>query len=134
MTKNSTLVVAAALVDAGGKILMQRRPFERHMGGLWEFPGGKLEPGESPEKALVRELNEELGIEVQMADLTPATFASATLEATHLILLLYVCRAWRGEPRALDASALLWTSLDDMSLLPMPPADEPFPDILRLLI
>lgn len=134
MTENPTVVVAAALIDPAGKILLQQRSSHRHMGGLWEFPGGKLEPAETPEDALVRELREELGVQVDPIDLSPAAFASASLGHTHLILLLYLCRRWQGKPQALDAEALAWTCLDQMSRLPMPPADEPLVELLKRLI
>lgn len=135
MKKNSTLtVVAAALIDGGGRVLLQRRAPGRSMAGLWEFPGGKVEEGETPEAALVRELAEELGIEADGADLTPACFASAPNGAAHMILLLYLCRRWRGEPRALDATALKWVRPKEMSALPMPPADKPLIDLLDALI
>ena len=135
MEKNPTLlVVAAALVDGEGRVLLQQRSAHRHMGGLWEFPGGKVEQGEIPELALMRELEEELGIGVQAADLTPAGFASAALGERHMILLLYVCRSWKGEPRALDAAALEWVRPDQMYGFAMPPADKPFVRMLELLI
>src|SRR5688500_18860112 len=101
-------VVAAALVDAEGRVLLQQRSPDRDMAGLWEFPGGKVEKGELPESALIRELAEELGIETDAACVAPATFASAALGEKHLLLLLYICRKWRGQPRPLDASALQW--------------------------
>jgi len=118
-------VVAAALVDDEGRVLLQRRAPNRAMAGLWEFPGGKVEPGELPEAALVRELREELGIEVDAAALVPACFASAPVGGRPMILLLYLCRAWRGEPRPLDASALKWLRPADMVAAEMPPADQP---------
>ena len=127
-------VVAVALIDTAGRVLVQQRPPGKQMAGLWEFPGGKLEPGETPEAALVRELAEELGIAVAVADLAPATFATAPLDGKHLLLLLYVCRDWRGTPQALDAVALRWTTPDDMRALAMPPADAPFVDVLERLI
>lgn len=127
-------VVAAALTDGAGRVLVQQRPPGRQMAGLWEFPGGKLEPGETPEAALVRELAEELGITLAPADLTPATFASAPLGDRHLLLLLYVCRTWTGEPQALDAVALRWATPDEMRVLPMPLADAPFVDVLERLV
>ncbi|HEY0007132.1 MAG TPA: NUDIX domain-containing protein, partial [Tepidisphaeraceae bacterium] len=97
---NPTLtVVAAALVDRESRVLLQRRPEGRQMAGLWEFPGGKVEPGERPEAALMRELHEELGIGTDPACLVPAAFASDDLGDRHLLLLLYICREWRGEPR-----------------------------------
>jgi 8-oxo-dGTP diphosphatase len=127
-------VVAAALVDGDGRVLLQRRAPGRAMAGLWEFPGGKVEEGERPEAALVRELEEELGIIVAIGSLSPAAFASADNEGRHMLLLLYLCRLWRGEPRALDAAELRWVSPADMAGLPMPPADEPLIPLLDALI
>ena len=99
-------VVAAALIDADGRLLVQQRPQGKMMAGLWEFPGGKVEDDEGPEAALIRELREELGIDVQQACLAPACFASESLGERHMILLLYICRKWQGMPRALDADAI----------------------------
>jgi 8-oxo-dGTP diphosphatase len=128
------LVVAAALADANGRILLQQRPEGAAMAGLWEFPGGKVEQGEVPEAALARELREELGIDVGADQLAPACFASAPLGDRHLLLLLYVCREWAGEPRALHATALMWARPDEMRGLPMPPADEPLIGLLEALL
>ena len=119
-------VVAAALIDGAGRVLVQQRPVGKMMAGLWEFPGGKVEPGEAPEAALVREIDEELGIAVAQAALAPLTFASAPLDERHLLLLLYVCREWNGQPRALDATALQWLRPAALRTLAMPPADQPF--------
>ena len=127
-------VVAAALVDVDGRVLLQRRAAGRPLAGLWEFPGGKVEPGERPEAALVRELREELGIETDEACIAPATFASAPLENRHLLLLLYICRRWRGNPSALDADALIWVRPHQMFSLAMPPADIPLIGLLDALI
>lgn len=127
-------MVAAALVDGDGRILLQQRAPGRAMAGLWEFPGGKVEDGERPEAALARELEEELGIRVEIAALSPAAFASADNEGRHMLLLLYLCREWQGEPRALDAAALLWVRPDEMAALPMPPADEPLIPLLERLL
>jgi 8-oxo-dGTP diphosphatase len=127
-------VVAAALVDPERRVLLQQRAPGRAMAGLWEFPGGKVESHELPEQALVRELEEELGIDVAPADLVPACFASAPVGECHMILLLYVCRAWRGAPRPLDASALKWLRPDEMSADEMPPADQPLIGLLDALI
>ncbi len=135
MEENPTMiVVAAALVDDRGRILLQQRAPGRSMAGLWEFPGGKVEPGELPEAALARELAEELGIAVSPADLVPACFASAAVGDRHMILLLYICRSWSGEPRALDASALQWLRPKEMEELPMPPADQPLVRMLDALL
>lgn len=116
-------VVAAALIDAAGRALVQQRPAGKQHAGLWEFPGGKLEDGETPEAALVRELGEELGIAVTADALTPAGFASRAHGERQLLLLLYRCERWLGEPRALDAAAIAWRDLDALVALPMPPAD-----------
>jgi 8-oxo-dGTP diphosphatase len=129
--KPSMLVVAAALFAPDGRVLVQLRPPGKALAGLWEFPGGKVEPGESPEAALVRELAEELGIQVAEDDLVPLTFASAPLVDRHLLLLLYVCRRWVGEPAALDATALAWHAPAALHDLAMPPADEPFIALLE---
>jgi 8-oxo-dGTP diphosphatase len=128
------LVVAAALVDSGGRVLLQQRPPGRSMAGLWEFPGGKVEDQELPEKALVRELKEELGVDVDLVSIAPATFASAKLGDRHLLLLLYLCREWRGEPEPLDAVALQWVRPQEMRALPMPPADRPLIGLLEALL
>jgi 8-oxo-dGTP diphosphatase len=127
-------VVAAALADASGRVLLQQRALGRAMAGLWEFPGGKVEEGELPEAALIRELREELGIEISRADLAPACFASAPNGGRHMILLLYLCRRWAGEPRPLDASALRWERPAAMRALAMPPADAPLIDLLEALL
>ena len=127
-------MVAVALVDGEGRVLLQQRAAGRSMAGLWEFPGGKVEPGERPEHALVRELEEELGIQVDPLSLCPAAFASADNGGRPMLLLLYLCRQWRGEPRALDAAALAWLRPGDMAALPMPPADEPFIPLLDRLV
>lgn len=127
-------VVAAALVDADGRILLQQRPPGKSLAGLWEFPGGKMEPGESPEGALIRELGEELGISVAASCLAPATFASVALPDRHLLLLLFICRKWDGIAQPLEASALRWCRPLDMHSLPMPPADRPLIGLLEALV
>lgn len=127
-------VVAVALVDADGRVLLQQRPPGKALTGLWEFPGGKIEAGETPEMALIRELHEELGISVKASCLAPATFASAPLGERHLLLLLFVCRKWQGMPRAIEASALRWVRPVQMHALPMPPADRPLISLLEALI
>ena len=127
-------VVAAALVAPDGRVLLQQRAPGRAMAGLWEFPGGKVEPGERPEPALVRELREELGIEVEAGALAPAAFASADNGGRHMLLLLYLCREWRGTPEPLDASALQWVRPAEMAALPMPPADVPLVAALESLL
>ena len=128
------MVVAAALIDGEGRILVQRRPVGKMMAGLWEFPGGKIEPGETPESALVRELDEELGITVDIARIGPAAFASEPLAGRHMLLLLYICRSWEGLPRALDAEELLWCTPDSLRALDMPPADRPLIGLLEAIL
>ena len=128
------IVVAAALVDADRKVLLQQRAPGRSMAGLLEFPGGKVEPDESPEAALARELGEELGIDVAEGALVPACFASAPNAGKHMILLLYICREWRGEPRPLDASGLKWLQVAEMDSEEMPPADRPLIGLLDALL
>lgn len=132
--KTSLVVVAAALIDRDGRLLVQQRPEGLSMAGLWEFPGGKLEPGETPEQALIRELGEELAINVDHACLAPACFASDMLGDRHLLLLLYVCRKWRGTPVAQHASALRWVRPVELHGLDMPPADKPLIGLLEALI
>ena len=124
-------VVAAALVDDAGRVLVQQRPPGSAMAGLWEFPGGKVEPDETPEAALIRELDEELGIAVMPEALAPLTFASEPTGARHLLLLLYLCRAWHGVPRVIEATALQWCAPKDLRALAMPPADLPFIAVLQ---
>ena len=128
------LVVAAALVDADGRVLLQQRPPGKALAGMWEFPGGKVEPGESPEGALIRELSEELGISVATACLAPATFASVALDGKHLLLLLFVCRKWTGIAQPLEATALRWSRPLEMHALQMPPADRPLIGLLEALV
>ena len=128
------LVVAAALIEADGRVLLQQRAPHRSMPGLWEFPGGKIEQGETPEQALVREIEEELGVRISAETLTPLTFASDALGDRRLVLLLYGAREWEGEPKALDASAIRWATADEMRSLPMPPADVPLVNALDVLL
>ncbi len=128
------IVVAVALVADDGSVLLQKRAPGRSMAGLWEFPGGKVEAGETPEAALARELWEELGVEVDESALQPSCFASAPVGERHMILLLYICREWRGEPKPLDAEQLDWVPLAAMRALPMPPADEPLIGLLEALL
>jgi len=127
-------VVAAALLAESGQVLLQQRAPGRQMAGLWEFPGGKVESGETPEGALIRELEEELGIAVAAQALVPACFASAMVGERHMTLLLYLCRRWEGEPQPLDASALRWSTVAEMRDLAMPPADVPLVELLAKLI
>jgi 8-oxo-dGTP diphosphatase len=128
------LVVACALIDADGRILIAQRPEGKGMAGLWEFPGGKVEAGESPEATLIRELDEELGIAVKPACLAPLTFASFAYEKFHLLMPLYVCRRWDGLVVAKEHAALRWVRPQNLRDFPMPPADEPLiPALLDLL-
>ncbi|HAC56759.1 8-oxo-dGTP diphosphatase MutT [Parvibaculum sp.] len=132
--KRLVLVAACALVDADGRVLLARRPEGKPMAGLWEFPGGKVEPGEVPEVCLIRELREELGIDVAKACLAPLTFASHEYEGFHLLMPLYVCRRWEGQVSPLEGQALKWVSPAKLREYPMPPADEPLVAVLRDLL
>lgn len=120
-------VVALALLDDAGRVLMQRRPAHRAHGGLWEFPGGKLEAGEGPRTALIREIDEELGIALAADDLLPISFAAREGAGSEqpLVLLLYACRTWQGDPVCEPGAALLWAELADLATLAMPPLDMP---------
>lgn len=119
------LVVACALVDADRRVLIAQRPAGKSFAGLWEFPGGKVEPGETPEAALIRELQEELGIDTKPACLAPLSFVSHAYENFHLVMPLYVCRKWQGLPAPKEHEALKWVRPVRLREYPMPPADEP---------
>jgi 8-oxo-dGTP diphosphatase len=128
------LVVAVALVDPDNRILLAQRPQHKMLGGLWEFPGGKVHDGERPEEALIRELAEELGIKVDTACLAPLTFASHGYDEFHLLMPLYICRKWDGFVDAREAQALKWVRARDLRNYPMPPADAPLiPPLIDLL-
>lgn len=128
------LVVACALIDPDGRVLIAQRPEGKALAGLWEFPGGKLEPGERPEAALIRELDEELGITVKEACLAPLTFASHAYDDFHLLMPLYICRRWEGQVASREAQALKWVRPAKLRELAMPPADEPLiPHLIDLL-
>ncbi|BBE33542.1 NTP pyrophosphohydrolase [Sphingosinicella microcystinivorans] len=128
------MVVAAALIDRDGRVLLAERPAGKHLAGTWEFPGGKVETGETPEAALIRELREELGIETEASCLAPATFASHAYEHFHLVLMLYVCRKWQGTPHGHDGQRLRWERVNDLFSIDMPPADRPLIGTLAALI
>jgi 8-oxo-dGTP diphosphatase len=134
MSLRIVFVVACALIDPDGRVLLAQRPANKAMGGLREFPGGKMEPGEAPESALIRELREELGIAVKEACLAPFTFASHAYTDFHLLMPLYLCRRWEGTPRPLEHQALKWVRPKDMASYPMPPADLPLLPMLRDLL
>jgi 8-oxo-dGTP diphosphatase len=131
---NLLLVVAAALIDADGRVLIAQRPEGKQLAGLWEFPGGKVGPGERPEAALIRELYEELGIEVEEPCLAPLTFASHAYPDFNLLMPLYVCRRWNGFVTARERQGLKWAFPRDLRAYPMPPADAPLiPALIDLL-
>lgn len=136
LKKNPTMLIvtAAALIRYNGQILLQKRPEGREMAGLWEFPGGKLEQDEQVEQGLARELDEELNILVKLEDLVPTCFASAKIGERNMLLLLYSCRIWNGEPSAVEGQTLGWFSFDQMRTLPMPPADLPLIDLLDKIL
>lgn len=125
------LVAACALIDKTGAILLTRRPAGKKLAGLWEFPGGKLMEGETPEAALTRELREELGITVREADLAPLAFASHAYESFHLLMPLYLCRRWQGTPQPLEGQGLAWVPTAKLDEYPVPPADRPLIPLLR---
>jgi 8-oxo-dGTP diphosphatase len=128
------LVAAVALIDADGRVLIAQRPEGKQLAGLWEFPGGKVEPGERPEETLIRELDEELGIAVSEACLAPLTFASHAYESFHLLMPLYACRRWDGFVQPREGQALKWARPRDLGAYRMPPADEPLiPALIDLL-
>jgi 8-oxo-dGTP diphosphatase len=128
------LVVAVALIDSDGRILLSQRPEGKNLAGLWEFPGGKLEEGERPEAALIRELHEELGITVEAPCLAPLTFASHAYPEFHLLMPLYICRRWTGIATGREGQVLKWVRPNDLRNYPMPPADEPLiPALIDLL-
>lgn len=125
------LVSAVALVDADGRVLLAQRPEGKSMAGLWEFPGGKVEAGETPEAALVRELQEELGIDTWQSCLAPLTFASHAYEDFHLLMPLFICRKWQGIPQPREGQVLKWVRPMALRDYPMPPADIPLIPILQ---
>ena len=130
-SRKSVLVVAAALIDPDGRVLLARRPEGKAMGGQWEFPGGKIDPGETPERALIRELKEELGVDVTESCLAPLAFASHDYDHFHLLMPLYAIRQWRGRPEAKEGQTLVWASKEKLNSYPMPPADIPLVAQLR---
>jgi 8-oxo-dGTP diphosphatase len=127
-------VAAVALVDGDGRVLVAQRPQGKTLAGLWEFPGGKIEKGELPEQALVRELAEELGIDTSTSCLAPLTFASHAYEDFHLLMYLYACRTWQGTPHPREGQALRWLPVVELYTLPMPPADIPLIGLLQSLL
>ena len=125
------LVSAVALIDVDGRVLLAQRPAGKSLAGLWEFPGGKVDPGETPEIALIRELQEELGIDTWASCLAPLTFASHTYDDFHLLMPLDACRKWNGTPQGREGQTLKWVRANDLAQYPMPPADIPLIPILR---
>jgi 8-oxo-dGTP diphosphatase len=127
----TVLVAAVALIDVDGRILLAQRPEGKAMAGLWEFPGGKVEEGETPEQALIRELQEEIGIDTWASCLAPLTFASHSYEEFHLLMPLFACRKWEGAPRGKEGQTLKWVRVNELRDYPMPPADLPLIPMLR---
>ncbi len=132
--KKTVLVSAVALIDRDGRVLLAQRPEGKSMAGLWEFPGGKVEPGETPETALIRELQVELGIDTWASCLAPLAFASHTYEDFHLLMPVFACRKWEGTPHPHEGQQLAWVRVGDLRNYPMPPADKPLIATLRDLL
>jgi len=130
----TVVVVACVLLGPDGSVLLARRPEGRELAGLWEFPGGKIEPAEQPEEALVRELEEELGVRVRREDLVPLTFVSHSYRDFHLLMPLYLCQVWEGKLTAKEGQELAWVDPDQLDRYAMPPADEPLKTSLRALL
>ena len=128
------LVSAVALIDVDGRVLLAQRPEGKSMAGLWEFPGGKIEPNETPEAALIRELEEELGVNTWQSCLAPLTFASHSYDSFHLLMPLFACRKWEGTPQPREKQALKWVRPNDLRSYPMPQADIPLVAMLRDLL
>ena len=132
--KPALIVPAIALVDTDNRILLARRPQGKDFAGFWEFPGGKIEKGETPEDALIREIREELGVETKDSCLAPVSFASHSYEDFHLILLLYICRRWQNTPEALEGGEIKWVRANRLRDHPMPPANGEFISVLQDLL
>ena len=130
----TVLVSAVALIDVDGRVLLAQRPEGKSMAGLWEFPGGKLEAGETPEETLIRELQEELGVTTWETCLAPLSFASYAYDDFHLLMPLFICRKWEGYPQAQEGQTLKWVKANSLRDYPMPPADEPLiPALMDIL-
>ena len=122
--KNLVIVASIALIDASDQILIAKRPNKKHLSGFWEFPGGKVEKGESPEYALIREVKEELNIDINNKCIAPLTFSEFDYKKFHLLLLLYVCRRWEGEPMSMEQNEIKWVKANTLRQYRMPPADD----------
>ncbi len=127
----TVLVSAVALMDADGRVLLTQRPEGKHLAGMWEFPGGKVEAGETPEAAIIREIKEEIGVDLCDSCIAPLTFVSHQYDDFHLLMMLYISRNWEGIPQPLEGQQLMWRRANDMHALPMPPADKPLVAALR---
>jgi len=132
--KNLIVVASIALIDASNQILIAKRPNKKHLSGLWEFPGGKIEKGESPENALIREVKEELNININNKCIAPLTFSEFDYKKFHLLLLLYVCRRWEGEPMSMEKNEIKWVKANTLRQYRMPPADDSLIYILQDLL